>query len=292
MAPIAEIRPRADDRTQRASRKSPLPSLPALESRPALWLIFKPCGGLVPARILVVDDYPVVRKTIRDLLHSHSLDVCGEAEDGQEAVERVQQLQPNLVLLDINMPKMNGIQAAFEIRQLSPATKILFLSVQECSAEALTAIRVLGAAGFVAKSEAGKDLIPTLKRLFPDGKAMPESQPILLAILRRAPRYYFGGAVELMEVESGRMLVACVRALSLYGCFVQTDKSFRAGARVMLKITDSGSQFSAMGRIAKQANDGMGIEFTEIGPTDRSRLEDCLAELAGKPDVSGTPGPH
>jgi PilZ domain-containing protein len=118
---------------------------------------------------------------------------------------------------------------------------------------------------------------------------MPEREPILLAVSRRAPRYYFGGAVELLEVESGRMLVARVQALSLYGFFVKTDKSFRAGAKVMLKITDSGSQFSAMGRIANQANDGMGIEFTEIGPTDRSRLEDCLAELAGKPNASGTP---
>ena len=112
----------------------------------------------MPARILVVDDYPVVRKTICDLLHSHSLDVCGEAENGQDAVERVKELQPNLVLLDINMPKMNGIQAAFEIRQLSPSTKIIFLSVHECSAEAMAAIRVLGAAGFVAKLEAGKGI--------------------------------------------------------------------------------------------------------------------------------------
>ena len=53
----------------------------------------------MPARILVVDDYPVVRKTICDLLHSHSLDVCGEAENGQDAVERFKELQPNLVLL-------------------------------------------------------------------------------------------------------------------------------------------------------------------------------------------------
>ncbi len=87
-------------------------------------------------RILLVDDFQVVRRTIRNLLDSHSLDVCGEAEDGKEAIEKVRQLRPNLVLLDINMPGMNGIQAAFEIRQLSPATKILFLSVQECSAEA------------------------------------------------------------------------------------------------------------------------------------------------------------
>jgi DNA-binding NarL/FixJ family response regulator len=243
----------------------------------------------MPARILVVDDFPVVRKTIRNLLHSHSLDVCGEAEDGQEAIERVKQLQPNLVLLDINMPKMNGIQAAFEIRQLSPTTKILFLSVHECSAEAMSAIRVLGAAGFVAKSEAATELIPTLKRLFSNETAIPEREPNLFANPRRAPRYYFGGAIELTELESGRMLVALVRTLSLYGCFVKTGKSFQAGTKVMLKITDSGFHFSATGRIVNQMNDGIGIEFTEIGPTDQARLEDCLAELAGNQNVSGTP---
>jgi hypothetical protein len=112
---------------------------------------------------------------------------------------------------------------------------------------------------------------------------MPEVEPNLFADLRRAPRYYFGGAAELTELESGRMIVALVRTLSLPGCFVKTDKSFPIGANVKLKITDSGSHFSAMGRIVRQTNDGMGVEFTEIGPGDRARLEDCLAELSGTP---------
>jgi CheY-like chemotaxis protein len=239
----------------------------------------------MPARILLVDDYPVVRKTIRNVLDAYSLDVCGEAEDGKEAVEKVKQLQPDLVLLDINMPKMNGIQAAFEIRQLLPVTKILFLSVHECSPEALSAVRVLGADGFVPKSDAGTELIRALRRLFPDA-GIPETEPTLFASPRRALRYYFGGAVELTALESGRTIVALVRTISLFGCFVRTDKSFRAGAKVMLRITDSGFHISVMGRIVNQANDGIGIEFTEIGPTDQARLEDCLAELAGKENLS------
>jgi two-component system, chemotaxis family, chemotaxis protein CheY len=244
----------------------------------------------MPARILVVDDYPVVRKTICDLLHSHSLDVCGEAENGQDAVERVKELQPNLVLLDINMPKMNGIQAAFEIRQLSPSTKIIFLSVHECSAEAMSAIRVLGTAGFVAKLEAGKELVPALRRLFPDETATTktESEPTLFTKPRRAPRYYFGAAVELTEVESGRIVVALVRILSLYGCFVKTSQSIGAGSKVMLNITYSGFHFTAKGRIVTQMNDGLGIEFTGIDPINQERLEDCLAELAGSVSASAT----
>jgi two-component system chemotaxis response regulator CheY len=246
----------------------------------------------MPARILIVDDFAVVRSTIRDLLASHSLDVCGEAEDGQEAVEKVKELQPNLVLLDINMPKMNGIQAAFEIRQLLPTTKILFLSVHECSAEALSAIRILGADGFLEKSEAGKELIPTLKRLFSDQTAMPEREPILFAMPRRAPRYYFGGAVELTEVESGRVLVALVRTLSLCGCFVKTKKTFAPGIKVMLTITDSEFHFSALARVVNQIDDGIGIEFSGIGPTDQARLENCLAELAEKENVTATATKH
>jgi DNA-binding NarL/FixJ family response regulator len=242
----------------------------------------------MPARILVVDDYPVVRKTICDLLHSHSLDVCGEAENGEDAVERVKELQPNLVLLDINMPKMNGIQAAFEIRQLAPSTKIIFLSVHECSAEAMSAIRVLGAAGFVAKLEAGKELVPALRRLFPNETATAESEPTLFAKPRRAPRYYFGAAVELTEVESGRIVVALVHILSLYGCFVKTSQSLRAGSKVMLNITYSEFHFTATGRVVTQMNDGLGIEFIGIDPINQERLEDCLAELAGNVSASAT----
>jgi CheY-like chemotaxis protein len=109
---------------------------------------------------------------------------------------------------------------------------------------------------------------------------MPELEPNLFAIPRRAPRYYFGGAVELTEVESGRTTVALVRTLSLYGCFVKTTKSFSVGARVTLKITDSGSHFSALGRVANQRDDGIGIEFTAIEPIDRACLEERLGELA------------
>jgi CheY-like chemotaxis protein len=97
---------------------------------------------------------------------------------------------------------------------------------------------------------------------------------------RRAPRYYFGGAVELTDLESGRMMVALVRTLSLFGCFVKTKKPLIVGTRVKLTITDSGSHFSALGRVANQRNDGVGIEFTEVGPSDQACLKDCLAELA------------
>jgi hypothetical protein len=101
---------------------------------------------------------------------------------------------------------------------------------------------------------------------------------------RRAPRYYLGGVVELTDLESGRMKVALVRALSLYGCLVKTEMPVKEAARVALKITHSGTYFSAMGRVVNcvrdQSNRGLRIEFTEIDSNDKRNLEACLTELA------------
>jgi len=66
--------------------------------------------------ILIVDDHPLIRRRVRSLLSSHSLHICGEAGDGDEAIERVKELRPDIVVLDIQMPRMNGIEAAEKIR--------------------------------------------------------------------------------------------------------------------------------------------------------------------------------
>jgi DNA-binding NarL/FixJ family response regulator len=115
------------------------------------------------AQILIVDDHLGARITIRELLDWHSFQVCGDAKDGQEAIDKVVELKPDIVLLDINMPHMNGIKAAQEIRRISPATKIVFLTVHDEPSTVL-ATR-LWAHGFVPKSAAGTELIPTLHRI-------------------------------------------------------------------------------------------------------------------------------
>src|SRR5260370_41223662 len=93
---------------------------------------------------------------------------------------------------------------------------------------------------------------------------------------RRAPRYYLGGVVELTDLESGRMKVALVRALSLYGCLVKTEMPVKETARVALKIAHSGTQISALGRVVNCVGDqrsrGLGIEFTEVDTVDKNRL--------------------
>ena len=79
-------------------------------------------------KILVVDDHRGVRTMFRSLLEKHSFEVCGEAPNGKEAVENARKLSPDIVLLDICMPVMNGIEAAHEIRRVVPAAKIVFLT--------------------------------------------------------------------------------------------------------------------------------------------------------------------
>jgi len=114
-------------------------------------------------RILLVDDVPMVRTTIRSFLEPYSFQICGEATDGEEAIEKVRALRPDIVLLDINMPVMNGVRAACEIRRIAPATKIVFLT-----AHAIPTVvhNILPwADGFVSKGRADRELIPLLSRL-------------------------------------------------------------------------------------------------------------------------------
>ncbi len=121
------------------------------------------------------------------------------------------------------------------------------------------------------------------------------SKPIQIHGKRRAPRYHLGGVVELSDLESGRMNVALVRALSLYGCFVKTEMPVKKASRVALKITHSGTHFSTVGRVVNcigdQSGRGLGIEFTEIDPNDKKRLEACLTEFSAAHKIPPVPSP-
>ena len=122
-------------------------------------------------RVVLADDHDLVREGLRTLFQRYPrLTVCGEAKNGQEAVELVAELQPELVVLDLSMPEMNGIQAAAKIRQVSPATKIVMLSMHSSSYSAEEAFRA-GVSAYVTKSEAGTELMRTVNALFGDSRA-------------------------------------------------------------------------------------------------------------------------
>jgi two-component system response regulator NreC len=104
------------------------------------------------ARILVVDDHQVVRSGIRNLLDSQSRwEVCGEAENGREGVAKAIELKPDLIILDLSMPLMNGFEAAEEIRRLAPNTKIVIFSMHDSRQISEQALRS-GADAYVVKS--------------------------------------------------------------------------------------------------------------------------------------------
>ena len=120
-------------------------------------------------RVLVVDDYEPWRRFIRLALLAHNkLQVIGEVSDGLEAVEKAQQLQPDLILLDIGLPTLNGIEAAHRIREVSPTSKILFVSENRSHEIAQEALRN-GAGGYIVKSDVSHALLPGIRAIL-EGK--------------------------------------------------------------------------------------------------------------------------
>ena len=113
-------------------------------------------------RVLVAEDYPPFRRFLASTIQNRpELQIICEVEDGLEAVQKAEALQPELVLLDIGLPGLNGIEAARQIRKLSPNSKILFVS-QESSADIVQAALDTGAGGYIVKADAGRELLGAL----------------------------------------------------------------------------------------------------------------------------------
>ena len=118
--------------------------------------------------ILIVDDHAVVRRGLRALLETQpKWRVCDEAIDGKQAVEKAAQHQPDIVILDIGMPELNGLAAAVRIREVSPKSRILVLTMYS-SAELIDSSIRAGAQGFVLKSDAERDLVSAVHALEQD----------------------------------------------------------------------------------------------------------------------------
>jgi len=116
-------------------------------------------------RILIADDHEVARKGIRSLLEGHAgWEVCAEAKDGREAVDLAGQLKPDILLLDIGMPNLNGLDAARQILATMPDARILILTIHD-SEQIVREVLAAGARGFLLKSDAGRDLIAAVEAL-------------------------------------------------------------------------------------------------------------------------------
>ena len=117
----------------------------------------------VRVRVLVVDDHAIMRQAICELLsHDPTLDVICQTASGEEAVSKAEELQPDLVLLDISLPGISGIEAAQQIRRVSPQSHIIFLSQYDSLQMVNEALKV-GGHGYVAKVDAGLELLSAIR---------------------------------------------------------------------------------------------------------------------------------
>lgn len=115
------------------------------------------------ARILLVDDFERWRRFVASLLQKHAeWQIIGEASDGLEAIQKAEELRPDLIVLDLGLPKLNGIEAARRIRRLTPESKIIFLS-QESSADVVREALSFGAQAYVVKTRVGSDLLAAVE---------------------------------------------------------------------------------------------------------------------------------
>jgi DNA-binding NarL/FixJ family response regulator len=116
--------------------------------------------------ILIADDHKIVRDTLRSLLKTQQPDwKVSEAADGREAIKVFREAAPDVAVLDIVMQPLGGVAAAHEIKRIAPTAKIILISSHFTPAQASMFSRVLGAGAFVPKSDTGKLLIPTIRKL-------------------------------------------------------------------------------------------------------------------------------
>jgi DNA-binding NarL/FixJ family response regulator len=120
--------------------------------------------------ILIVDDHEVVREGVRTIINRArpQWEICGEASNGQEAIDTAIRLRPDIILLDITMPVLNGLDAATRISGLGLASQILIFTMHESGELARDARRV-GARGYVTKSDAGQHLVRAIETLLSGG---------------------------------------------------------------------------------------------------------------------------
>jgi len=124
------------------------------------WLL---TTDIMTIRILLVDDHPIVRQWLRALLEGRpGWEVIGEASDGLEAVDQATRLHPDVMVLDVTMPRMNGLEACRVIRQKTPGLEILFVT-QHDSPQMMREALDAGARGYVVKSNAARDLLEAVE---------------------------------------------------------------------------------------------------------------------------------
>jgi DNA-binding NarL/FixJ family response regulator len=153
-------------------------------------------------RIVIADDHDIIRAGIKSVLAPHGeYEVCAEAQNGDEALERVEEFKPDILLLDISMPKIGGLDIISRVKRVSPQTKIIIISVHKLGAYVLKALRQ-GVSGYLNKDNVAEELILALSRVGAGKVYLGEAISEYLADSVKEPKNKNADAVILNERES------------------------------------------------------------------------------------------
>ncbi|HKN35824.1 MAG TPA: response regulator transcription factor [Terriglobales bacterium] len=134
----------------------------------------------MPIRVLLADDHQMVRQALKALLEREGFQVSGEADDGAQAIKLAAELRPDVAVLDVAMPVLSGLDAAQEIKRVSPKTKVILLTMHAEDHHVLRSLRA-GAKGFLLKTHAAEDLVRALREVSRGGIYLsPEASRALM----------------------------------------------------------------------------------------------------------------
>lgn len=190
-------------------------------------------------RILIADDHELARSGIRALLETHAgWEVCGEAKDGRETVELALSLRPDIVLLDIGMPNLNGLEAARQILTSTPEVAILILTMHDSDNVVREVLRA-GARRYLLKSDAGRDLVAAvealqLQRTFFTTRV---SQMVLDGYLDRQTRN--GGAISRSDEQAENSLTSREREVIQLLAEGKTSKEVAVTLNLSVKTAET-----------------------------------------------------
>jgi len=185
-------------------------------------------------RVLIADDHDLMRRGLRALLEAQpGYEVCGEASKGREAVAKSEQLRPDVVIIDICMPELNGIEATRQIRRVSPRTEVLILSVHH-SDQLIREILDAGARGFVVKSDSDTDLLRAIDAL---GNHKPFFTSYATELL--LGRYGTDGAASPLESLPGERLTSREREIIQLLAEGRTSKEIATVLNISAKTAET-----------------------------------------------------
>jgi DNA-binding NarL/FixJ family response regulator len=214
-------------------------------------------SGLMEERILIVDDHPLTLEALASLLRQHGFDVVGQATDGEEAISMASELEPDLVLLDLTMPGMDGLTALPRLREATPSSEVVVLTASGTEENLLAAIRA-GAAGYLLKSEPPERIAEFLRGVADGEAALSGSVARSLLDRVRAGGGRLGGGVpeeiadklSAREVEVLLLLDDHLTTDEIAGRLYISEHTVRSHVKSLLRKLGVSSRREALERLA------------------------------------------